>query len=178
MESVNYIKRSQIKNISTNPTLLNKSEEGILSTIKSILKQQCVEMRASIWKSYDEIRYKIDEEVGISEYILQYAPRSTYGSITKPANDDLKLINELLSKSKTFREGILRLKDYMDRNRTFNLGLYFKQMNYESKFIELVMKELEGEKIETKDNIGASINEKLKQLKLRFDGINIEKSQG
>ena len=93
MESVIYIKKSQIKNISTNPTLLNKSEEGILTTIKNILKQQCIEMRASIWKVYDEIKYKIDEDVGIAEYLLQYAPRSTYSSITKPTNDDLKLIN-------------------------------------------------------------------------------------
>ena len=149
-ESVNYLREIKLKSLINNQQLLNKSEETIVGTIKTILKSLCQEMKSQIWKQYNEVRHKFEEDMGISEYLNQFVQQnqthSTYSSLqpsyktltSTQTDEELRMINELLSKSKTFKEGIKKLKDYITKNRSFNVGKYFKQMNYEARFIELV----------------------------------------
>lgn len=54
-------------------------------------------------------------------------------------------------------------------------------MNYESSFINLVQQELQKTGVDSyvsSESLSSNINEKLKQLKIRFDGIQRDKSHG
>ena len=182
--------------------MLNKSEDGIITMIRKILKELSVEMKGKIWKCYNEVKYRFEDDYGISDYINQYSSQPSINSYhasfqnnytpyqplykgtssSFQSDNDLRVINEFLSKEKTFKEGIRKLKEYREKNKSFNILKYFKQMNYSSNFIELVQSELEKEsnerQLESRDNLSANINEKLKQLKMRFDGMNGQKVHG
>lgn len=65
-------------------------------------------------------------------------------NIEKMAQEDenLKKINELLSKSRTFDTGLSELRKYMATNPHFIPVEYFTSRGYEQKFIIMVMNAL------------------------------------
>ena len=76
MESESYLKEIKLKSLISNQQLLNKSEETIVGIIKTILKSLCLELRSQIWKHFNEVRHKFDEDMGISEYLSQFAQQN------------------------------------------------------------------------------------------------------
>ena len=85
VESENYLKEIKLKSLISNQQLLNKSEETIVGIIKTILKSLCQEMKSQIWKHFNEVRHKFDDDMGISEYLSQFVQQvnshSTYSSL-------------------------------------------------------------------------------------------------
>lgn len=59
-------------------------------------------------------------------------------------NEELKKINELLSKNKTYETGIVQLRKYVEKHPEFSPVEYFTSLNYDQKFIAMVVKSLEG----------------------------------
>ena len=73
-----------------------------------------------------------------------------------PEDEELKKINELLSKTKTFDHGIAKLKLYMTSNPDFQPNEYFTSRGFDQKFIIMVLTALDprkGKKTPTKREI-------------------------
>ena len=103
-------------------------------------------------------------------------------------SDDLKKINELLSKTKTFDAGIDRLKKYMDIDQDFNPAEYFNGLNYDQKFINMVMNALKSStgthvRHDSREDRSANrrelssdgnIKDQIKKLRMKFDEMQVK----
>lgn len=67
-------------------------------------------------------------------------------AVYQPEDEELKKINELLSKTKSFDIGIVELKKYQSNNPDFNPAEYFTSRGYDQKFIMMVLTALETRK--------------------------------
>jgi hypothetical protein len=93
----------------------------------------------------------------------------------------LKKINELLSKNKSYESGIAMLKKYTERHPEFNAEEYFTSLNYDRKFIQMVIGSLDGRRVnarassrEQQQEAPESIQDRIKRLKERFQEIQPE----
>jgi hypothetical protein len=59
-------------------------------------------------------------------------------------NEELKKINELLSKTRSYETGIAQLRKYVEKHPEFVPVEYFTSLNYDQKFIAMVVRSLEG----------------------------------
>jgi hypothetical protein len=83
----------------------------------------------------------------ISSYITSLnirLPERVKEKSSSKENEELKKINELLSKNKTFDTGIQYLKKYIQVHPEFSPIEYFTSLNYDQKFIHMVVNTLEG----------------------------------
>lgn len=88
----------------------------------------------------------------------------------------------MLSKSKTFSDGIKLLKQYVQQsNGRFDYRNAFTKMNFESAFIEKVTDEMGKLNILSSQGSSRSLNpdiqNKLERLKMKLEGINNEHSR-
>lgn len=89
----------------------------------------------------------------------------------------------MLSKTKSFEVGIAQLKKYISLHSEFNPLEYFTSLNYDHKFISMVISAIDGPKPQTrktplKDEKGEqtseNIQEKIKKLKQKFQELQPE----
>lgn len=116
----------------------------MLKSIKNTLEDICRIFKNGVWGIYDkamsEARYPDNH---IASFISsQGIPYPEKGRPTQ--NEEMKKINELLSKNKTFDSGVEKLKKYVEMNPDFSPLEYFTNLNYDHKFINMVMSALEG----------------------------------
>ena len=91
----------------------------------------------------------------------------------------MKKINELLSKNKSYESGIALLKKYTERHPEFNAEEYFSSLNYDRKFIQMVIGSLDGRRSmmrasSREQEAPESIQDRIKRLKERFQEIQPE----
>lgn len=120
----------------------------------------------------------------IADYILSLhvkRPERVRGrSQGRAENEELKKINELLSKNRSYESGISELKKYTEKHPEFNAEEYFTSLNYDRKFIQMVMGSLDGHRKSMTRNDNSrqeapeSIQERIKRLKERFSEIQPE----
>lgn len=108
---------------------------------------------------------------------------SSQGNASGPKIDEeLKKIVQMLSKAKTFQEGVKNLKHYLQQSGgKFDYKNVFTKMNFEPTFIEKVAEEMGKLNILSSQGSSRSLNpdiqNKLERLKMKLEGINNEHSK-
>ena len=101
-----------------------KPEDSTANSIKTILIELCQKLSSDIWTIYEKafLEFKFEDKF-IAEYISSLnvkLPEKPRARSQYKENDELRKINELLSKSRSYENGIAQLKKYIERNPHFN----------------------------------------------------------
>ena len=125
-----------------------KPEETIIKSLKNILTELAKHYGEEIWAHYEaamqQSKYTDNHIYAYFNAIGVPYPEST--ETFQQEDEELKKINELLSKTKTFDRGIAELKKYQLSYPEFNPAEYFTSRGYDHKFIVMVMTALESRK--------------------------------
>lgn len=153
-----------------------RPEDSAANSIKSIITEICNIINSDIWDVYEKA---VMEARFTDRYISNYlnslnvrVPERPRMKSQAKENEELKKINELLSKTKSYETGIAQLRKYVEKHPEFAPVEYFTSLNYDQKFIAMVVRSLEGtqrltpakDREETQENV----QEKIQKLKRKF----------
>jgi hypothetical protein len=158
-----------------------RPEDTTANCIKTIIVEICKQMGPEIWDHYERAMPDFQgQDIWISNFInalnVRVPERGVRGrSAQSKENEELKKINELLSKNKSYESGIAQLKKYTEKHPEFNAEEYFTALNYDRKFIQMVVGSLDGRRSvmrgnsrEQQQEAPESIQDRIKRLKERF----------
>ncbi len=163
-----------------------RPDDSAANSIKTILVELCKAINSEIWEYYEKAML---ESRFPDRYIASYINSLNIRQPEKPRNrsqqkenDELRKINELLSKTKSFDAGISQLKKYIAQHPEFSPLEYFTSLNYDQKFISMVINAIDGlpsRKTPLKDERPSeqnseNIQDKIKKLKQKFQELQPE----